>query len=230
MKANIYNDEKTIEYLYNRGYTNFLTLKELASVKGKLNKNEYNVYFPYQDATKVILYKKDIPKLSLLKIEGSNMIRHQDIMGTIFKEGLKEDSFGDIVRYENEFYLFVLPHLVDDIKYHIQQIRNEKIIITEVDINIKDNFKQEYITKEYIVSSLRIDNIVSTITNESRNSVLDKFKNKEIFLNYEESIKPTRVLREGDTFSIRRYGKYKFNSILKNTKKGGFIIEILMYK
>ena len=230
MKTNIYNDEKIIDALYHHDHSNFLTIKELMSVKGKLNKNEYNVYYPYPDATKVILYKKEIPEISLLKIEGSNNIRHQDIMGTIFKEGLKEDSFGDIVKYNNDFYIFVLPHLADDIKYHMQEIRNERVKITEVDIAIKENFKQEYIIKEYIVSSLRIDNIVSTITNESRNSVLDKFKNNEIYLNYEDSVKPTRTLHEGDIFSIRRYGKYKFNSILKNTKKGGYIIEILMYK
>ena len=230
MKTNYYNDEKIIDHLYHHGHTNFLTLKELASVKGKLNKNEYNVYYPYPDASKVILYKKEEPKLTLLKIKGNTNIRHQDIMGTIFKEGLKEDSFGDIVKYNNDFYLFVLPHLKDDLIYNIKTIRNENVLLEEVNIDIKENFKQEYIRKEYIVSSLRIDNIISSITNESRNSVLDKFKDKDIILNYEETIKPTRVLHEGDIFSIRRYGKYRFNQILKSTKKGGFIIEILMYK
>lgn len=230
MKTNYYNDEKIIDNLYHHGHTNFLTLKELASVKGKLNKNEYNVYYPYPDASKVILYKKEEPKLTLLKIKGNTNIRHQDIMGTIFKEGLKEDSFGDIVKYNNDFYLFVLPHLKDDLIYNIKTIRNENVLLEEVNIDIKENFKQEYIRKEYIVSSLRIDNIISSITNESRNSVLDKFKDKDIILNYEETIKPTRVLHEGDIFSIRRYGKYRFNQILKSTKKGGFIIEILMYK
>jgi len=230
MKTNIYNDEKIIDSLYHHGHSNFLTLKELMSIKGKINKNEYSVYYPYPDASKVIIYKKEIPAISLLKIEGSNNLRHQDIMGTIFKEGLKEDSFGDIVKYNDDFYIFVLPHLVDDIKYHMNNIRNETVKITEVDLDIKENFKQEYIIKEYIVSSLRIDNVVSTITNESRNSVIDKFKNNEIYLNFEDSIKPTRTLHENDIFSIRRYGKYKFNKILKNTKKGGFIIEVLMYK
>ena len=43
-------------------------------------------------------------------------------------------------------------------------------------------------------------------------------------------VKPTRILREGDIFSIRKYGKYKFNGVLKETKKGGYIIEILQYK
>lgn len=230
MKSNYYNDEKIIGQLLNHGHTCFLTLKELMSVKGKLNKNEYNVYYPYPDATKVLLYKKEEPELKLLKIECSNNVRHQDIMGTIFKEGLKEDSFGDIVKYNNDFYIFVLPHLADDIKYHMQNIKNETVSITEEDINLKENFQQEYINKEYIVSSLRIDNVVSTITNESRNNVLSKFDNKEIFLNYEDTVKPTRVLKEGDIFSIRRYGKYRFNQILKTTKKGGFIIEVLMYK
>ena len=123
-----------------------------------------------------------------------------------------------------------MPHLEDYFKYNLVEIRNNKVELIEVDIDISNNFKQEYETKEYIVTSLRIDNVVSTITNESRNQVLDKFKNKEIVLNNDEDIKPTRVLRDLDTFSIRKYGKFKFNKILKTTKKGGFIIEILMYK
>ena len=104
------------------------------------------------------------------------------------------------------------------------------MILEEVDLDIKNNFKQEYNKKEYIVTSLRIDNIVSTITNSSRNQVLEKFKNNEIILNYQEEIKPTRILKEGDIFSIRKYGKFKFSQILKETKKGSLIIEILEYK
>lgn len=229
MKTNIFNTEKVIESLYNHGSTNFITKKELMVIKSKLNKNEYQIYLPYEDCTKVMLYKKNLPDINLLKISGHNL-RHQDIMGAIFSLGLKEDTFGDIVKYHEDFYIFVLPHLVEYIKYNLPEIKNENVLIEEVDISIANNFKQEYIRKEYIVSSLRIDNVISTITNESRNMILDRFKNKEIILNFEEEIKPTRTLREGDTFSIRRFGKYKFNNILKNTKKGGYIIEILMYK
>jgi RNA-binding protein YlmH len=105
-----------------------------------------------------------------------------------------------------------------------------EVVIEEVDIKISENFAQEYIKKEIIVSSLRIDNVISTLIGTSRADILDKFKNKEIIYNYNEITKPTYQLNIGDTFSIRKYGKYKYNGILKNTKKGGFIIEILMYK
>ena len=229
MKTNIFNTEKVIESVYNHGSSNFITLKELMVIKSKTNKNEFKIYEPYEECTKVILYKKTLPDIRLLKIEGNN-IRHQDVMGAIFSLGLKEDTFGDIVKYNDSFYIFVLPHLVEYITYNLPEIKNEHVTIKEVDLSISNSFKQEYIRKEYIVSSLRIDNVISTITNESRNMILDRFKNKEIILNFEEEIKPTRTLREGDTFSIRRFGKYKFNKTLKNTKKGGFIIEILMYK
>jgi RNA-binding protein YlmH len=119
--------------------------------------------------------------------------------------------------------------LEDYFKYNLVEIRNNKVELELVKLDVANCFKQEYVVKEYIVTSLRIDNVASTITNESRNQILDKFKNKEIVLNNDEDIKPTRVLRENDTFSIRKYGKYKFSKVLKMTKKGGFIIEILMY-
>ena len=228
MKSNNFNIEKVIDALKNHGSTNFITQKELMSVKGKLNKNEYNVYYPYEDCSKVVLYKNSIPDLRLLKIESHNL-RHQDVMGAVFSLGLKEDTFGDIVKYQGDFYVFILPHLVDYLKYNLPEIKNEKVLIEEIDIDVANNFKQEYVLKEYIVSSLRIDNVISTITNESRNMVLDHFKNKEVVLNYEEEFKPTRTLREGDTFSIRKYGKYKFDSIKKDTKKGGHIIIIKKY-
>ena len=227
---NIYNIEKIIDNLYSKNYTNFISPKELMEIRRKLNKNEFEIYELYPDSNKVILYRKEEPKISLLKIKNSENLRHQDIMGAIFSLGLKEDTFGDIIKYEGIFYIFVIPSLKDFIIYNIDTIKTTEVVIEEVDIKISENFAQEYIKKEIIVSSLRIDNVISTLIGTSRADILDKFKNKEIIYNYNEITKPTYQLNIGDTFSIRKFGKYKYNGILKNTKKGGFIIEILMYK
>lgn len=230
MARNNYNTEKIIDSLYNRGYTNFLSQKELSLVKGKLRKNEYNILELYEDCNKVILYKKEVPNIILLKIESKIELRHQDILGSIFSLGISEDMFGDIIKYNNNFYVFLFPQLINYFKCNLTIIKNAPVILIETPLSLTQNFKQEFINKEYIVSSLRIDNVISTIINESRNSILDKFKNKEIVLNYEDEIKPTRVLRENDVFSIRKCGKYKFKGIKKTTKKGGYIIEIQIYK
>ena len=230
MKTNNYHIEKIIDALNNHGYTNFLTRQELMLVKGKLKKNEYQLYELYDECSKVILYCDHIPEITLFKIDNSSDLTHRDILGTIYSLGLNEDTFGDIIKYEDSYYFFVLAHLKTYYQNNLTLIKNNHVTLVEVDLSLKDEFQLSYYPKEYIVSSLRIDNIVSTITNESRKSVLSKFTNNEVNLNYNDNIKPNRVLEIGDIFSIRRYGKYKYNGIKKVTKKGGFIIEILVYQ
>lgn len=226
---NIYNTEKIIENLYSKNYTNFISPKELMEVKRKINKNEYKIYELYPDSNKVILYKKEEPNITLLKINNSENLRHQDIMGAIFSLGLKEDTFGDIIKHNGVYYVFILPILKNILIYNISKIKNIEVNITEENINISKYFIQEYLKKEIIVSSLRLDNVISTLIGKSRAEVLAKFKNKEIIYNYKEVSKQTYQLNIGDTFSVKKYGKYKYNGIIKNTKKGGYIIEILIY-
>ena len=47
---------------------------------------------------------------------------------------------------------------------------------------------------------------------------MERFKNKEVILNYDIVTKNSTVLEPNDVFSIRRFGKYRFNGIIKNTK------------
>lgn len=230
MKTNNYNIEKILDCLENRGYTNFLNQQELMMVKGKLHKNQYHIYELYQDSNKVILYKTNKPLIKLYRINNSQDLRHQDILGTIFSLGIAEDMFGDIFRYKGEFYIFIMPLIEEYLKYNLVSIKNNNVSLEEVVLSLACNFKQEYIEKEIIVSSLRIDNVIANLIHCNRNDILTKFKDKEIILNYNIELKPTRVLRENDVFSIKRVGKYKFGGIIKNTKKGGYIVLILMYK
>ena len=230
MRTNNYNVEKIVDYLENRGYTNFLNQQELSLVKGKLHKNQYHIFELYEDCSKVILYKTNKPKIKLYKINNSSNVRHQDVLGAVFSLGINEDMFGDIFKYQGDFYIFVMPMVEEYLKYNLINIKNNNVTLESVDLEISQHFKQEYIAKEIIVSSLRIDNVVSTLIHSNRNDVLMKFKNKEISLNYNTEIKPTRVLRENDVFSIKRVGKFKLCDIINNTKKGKYIVLILMYK
>ena len=67
MKTN-YVIDKHIEQLYNKGNTEFLLPNEYLQIKNKLRKNEFNIYKPYIDSEKVILYKNNIPEVILFEI------------------------------------------------------------------------------------------------------------------------------------------------------------------
>ena len=219
-----------MDSIYNKGYSNFINQTDLKSIKNKLPKTEYNIYEIYDDCNKVILYKKNLPELVLFKVNSKIHLRHQDVMGSIYALGSYDDLFSDIINYKGDYYFYVIKNIAEYFKYSLTTIGNNPVSLEESDLNIKELFKQEYIEKIINVSSLRIDNVVSTISNTSRNDVLDKFKYNEVSINYDMNIKPTRVLKEGDIFSIKRIGKFKFDSIINTTRKGAYIIKLLMYK
>ena len=229
MKSDVYKINNAVEKIKTGKNTQFLDGRELKIVTGKLKKNEYNVYYPYKDSEKVMLYTGKVPKVKLFKIYTVENIRHQDILGSLFALNIDSSYFGDIVLYNDYYYVFVSEDLALYIKDNLKMICNKKVSLEEVDLSVLDNYERKYEEKEMIVSSLRIDNVVSGIINTSRKVALDKIKNKEVVVNYDVMNKNSYILKENDIFSIRRYGKYKFVGIVKSTKKNNFIIRYLKY-
>ena len=228
-RINNYNVEKIIDELNNKGHSKFINNLELMEIKGKLHKNEYKIYSPLEESSKLILYKDELPDIILLKINSKVKLRHQDIMGTIYSLGVKEDTFGDIFKIDDTFYFFCLEELKDYFKYNLNSIKNNSVVLEEVDLSIKDLYAPEFEEIKLIVSSLRIDNVISTLINRSRGNIEDLINNKDINLNYSTEFKMTRLLSPGDIFSVRRYGKYKFKEIVTETKKNKLVIIIQKY-
>lgn len=229
MKSDVYKINNAVEKIKTGKNTQFLDGKELKIVTGKLKKNEYNIYYPYKDSEKVMLYTGKVPKVKLFKIYTVENIRHQDVLGSLFSLNIDSSYFGDIVLFNDYYYVFVSEDLALYIKDNLKMIGNKKISLEEVDLSVLDNYERKYEEKEIIVSSLRIDNIISGIINTSRKVALDKIKNKEVIVNYDVMNKNSYLLKENDIFSIRRYGKYKFVGIVKSTRKNNFIVRYLKY-
>jgi len=226
---NDYNIDRIIDNFYSKGYTKFLNPKDFLLVKNKLPKRAQNIYKPYNEAVKVIIYKKEIPNIIICKITFNSEVKHTMVLKGLFNLGLKEDTFGDIIIMDNIAYIYLLEELYDYVKYNFEL---NKISINNIDKIDKDYLKAyepKFEKIELLVSSLRIDNVISSITNDSRKSIISRFKDNHILLNYDILKKNDIYLKDGDVFSIRRIGKFRYNGIIKNTKKGGFIISIYKY-
>lgn len=229
MKTNEYKINNSIEKVMHGKSTLFLDRKELNLIKGKLKKKEYQIYTPYTEADKVIVYKNDLPKIKLFKIVCSEKIRHQDILGAVLSLGIDSSYIGDIVLYQEHFYMYVLNEVSEFLKNNFTSISKYTVKLMEEDIQLLNDYKREYEELEVNVSSLRIDNILSSLCSLSRKQIDDKIKNKEVLLNYDIVTKNSCFLKENDIFSIRKYGKYKFVGISKQTKKQKLIIKVLKY-
>lgn len=224
----IYTVEKIVEKVLYSNSTNFVEIKYLNRVKKELKNVKYNIYEPFIGATKVILYNK-MPNIKIYEIISSNDLRHQDILGTLYSLNISDEMFGDVVIWNNRYFIIILSSIDNYIKSNLISIRNSKVDLIEKNPYYLKDYKQEYEECIIIVPSIRVDVIVSKIINSSRSNALEKIKNGVIYLNYELLTKPTYMLKENDIFSIRKYGKYKFNGIINETKKGNIIVNISKY-
>lgn len=214
----------------NRGEaTGFLDPLEYKMITSKLKKNQYQTYNVYPDADRKILYVNSVPSIKLFKINVSGKLRHQDIMGALYSLNLDKNVFGDIIIDEDNYFFYVLDNMSFYVKNNLCMIGNSSITLEEVSLNFFDNYNRKYEVLSIVVPSLRIDAVISKIIGTSRKNMLEIIKNKEVILNYSILKNESVLLKPGDIFSIRKYGKYKFSNVLKSTKKDNIIIEYFKY-
>ena len=226
----MYKIEKNLNRLYRKEATFFLDPKEQLELAKKLKKEPYQIYKPYPDSEKNIFYIKEEPKVILYEIKSKIPLEHREILGTLFSLNITSEVFGDIVITNNHYYIYVLESIAPYIKNNLLLIKNSRIELIEVPLETLKEYHKEYETIEIIASSTRIDTVISRLIQTSRPNIIEKIKNKEIILNYDILKNNSYQLKENDIFSIRRYGKYQYIGIKKETKSKNYIIECKKYK
>ena len=228
-KTNYYIVEKNVNKVLKGEYTNFLDPHTYKLVTSKLKNIKYNVYYPYKDSEKIIIYTNEMPSIKLLEIISYEKLTHRDIMGSLYGLNIDSSLFGDIIVTNNHYYIMVIDSIANYIINEYNMVGKYHVKLKEVTLDILSNYTREYETVEVIVSSLRIDNVISTIIGNSREQIKKKFIDDEVIVNYEFCHKNNYKLNEGDIFSIRKIGKFKYTGIIKNTKKGNYLIKCLKY-
>ena len=225
----MYLSEKNLTKLDYNQSTFFLNSKELAEIKGKLKKRKYFIYYPYKDSEKVLLYTKEKPLVLLYEIKAKIPLRHQDILGTMYSLNISPELFGDILLINQRYYIYILPLIRNYFESNFVKIKNSSIQLKEIPLEELENYERQYESIELIVSSNRIDTVISSICHTTRKSISDKIQKKEILLNEDFLMDSSYKLKEKDTFSIKKIGKFRYDGVLKYTKSNHLIIQISKY-
>lgn len=212
-------------------YTDFLDPKqrrELISILKKANCS-FEELTLFKGAEKTIIYSNVKPPVVVLQINSSSPLKHSDILGALFRHQINPSKYGDII-INDSAYLIVLASLKEYLNLYFKEIGRQKISLQEVPIETIKNYEISYEEIPLLVSSLRLDNFVSSITKTSRKETNTMFTNKYILVNYVPAIKKTYIIKEHDVISIRHYGKFYFQEVIKKTVKDKYLLNILKYK
>ena len=223
--------DKYYSYLSNKRKTstNFFNSFDIDKITRFLdNKNiEYGVYDKYPFLEKKIIYFGEYDNyITIFKAKKSDKIKHSNILGTLFSLGLTDDVIGDIIVMDDYFYLTTLTRLSSFIKNNLTIINGERIELLE-STNIVLN-KDRFLKMKLLVSSMRVDTIVSKITNTNRLKVNSMIKDNIILVNYNTVKSSSLILKNNDILSIRKYGKYIIKNIIGTTKKNNLVFDLFL--
>lgn len=177
---------------------------------------------PYGD-----IYTDDY--IRVLKFKCDNL-KHPDILGAFIHVGIDRENIGDIVIQEEFCEFVLLKEDADFVKYNLTKIKNQGVNIDFKKENTLDPIKLDFKKARGFVSSLRLDSIVSEIANLSRNKAKNLIKSKAVKVDYVNIIDPSKTINEGSIISIKKVGRFVFDSIEGISKKGNYHIHYRKYK
>ncbi len=176
-------------------------------------------------------YGYDDPTV-LLKISGSGFrkLSHRDFMGTVLSLGIERDVVGDIVADGDcAAYVFVDFAIADYVCENLKKISNDAARAVRSAFPDAGIGGKRYKELRDTVASLRIDAIVASACNLSRETAKKTVAGGLCELNYELAVSPDATLCAGDVFSVRGYGKYKLAALDGENARGRLRVVIHKY-
>ena len=147
--------------------------------------------------------------------------RHKDFLGSLMGLNIKRELMGDLILESNSGYIPVSSKIVDVILTELVKIGKTPCKVEIVNLEKMKNLpKYNYDNKLITVSSKRLDSIVSSITNLSRNKVVEPIEKGKVLIDYTKETDKSKSLEIGSLITIKGFGKYKLFSEKGETKKG----------
>ncbi|MCK1992553.1 RNA-binding protein [Peribacillus muralis] len=176
-------------------------------------------YSPEPSDFNISLYEISYPKKFVT-------LEHRQILGTLMSLGVKREKFGDIIVTEEHTQFIAAEEMDAYLTENLEKIGKASVAIKRLPIgNIiqgQDKWEEQVTT----VSSLRLDSVLSAVLNMSRQKTQALITSGKVKLNFKQTENVSEDCREGDTLSIRGFGRCKIMSIDGKTKKDKWRISL----
>lgn len=213
----IENELPEIKYFFGGGYSD-AERKMICFCGDYRTDNENDVMFPI--ACLHITPKN--PKFA-------DKLTHRDILGAVLNLGIERNKTGDIIMEDNEAYLFCCLSICDFIINQLDRIKHTAVSASLIDIR-DFNYEPKLKPVTGTVSSIRLDSVLAVAFNGSRSSLSGLISGGKVFVNGKNILSNSYNLKENDIVSVRGYGRFIFAGALNQTKKGRYLVKVMLYQ
>lgn len=173
----------------------------------------------------------DFP-VDIIKVNGNfkfEKLTHRDYLGALLSLGIKREKIGDINVFDDGAEIYVARELSDYIIFNLNKIKHTGVKLERISYE-KAREKTQSLKEIFInVASLRMDAVISEVYNLSRSEAYSLIKQGNVKVNYISNDEQSYKLDSGDIVSVKGFGRFVFNSVVRNTKSQRLVVSIKKY-
>lgn len=215
-------------------FSDFLTVHELNILRESTSRlyGTYKVFGGYPNAERqmaaflpdAFCYEWNYP-ITCIQIQPAypkfaQELSHRDILGALMSLGMNRDKLGDILSKENRFYLFIRQEMSPYVLEELHEVKHTAVHGQIVSPQEAENLTPNMTEHTSIIASNRLDNFVAVLSGASRSHAVTLIQSGKILINGAECLHNTYICKPGDIISVRGLGKYIFDGVSGETKKG----------
>lgn len=145
-------------------------------------------------------------------------LSHRDLLGALMSLGLRRSMFGDLLRTEDGWYLFCLRERASFVAENLTQARHTSLTASETSELPGAAALPEQTS--VVVASERMDALAAAVWKLSRAESQRLFAQGLVFVNGSVCENTSARPRTGDAVTVRGTGRFLYEGIERETKKG----------
>ena len=228
----VLNWKDFVENKYAPKLTDYLDPREQQILKTIIGQQTINLSFfggsPHTERKRALLYPDYYQEteadynVTLFEVKYPSKfihLTHPQVLGTLMSIGLKRDKFGDIMLADERIQFFCAEEISDYVKLEVQSMGKASVELIQQPLSETILQKEQWIEIMITASSVRIDTIISSIYKISRQKSQVLIHSGLVKVNWTVIESTSFECGEGDTISVRGYGRSKIFSFDGKSKK-----------
>lgn len=158
----------------------------------------------------------------------SEELSHRDYLGAILNLGVDRSVVGDILIQENTAWLFCLRKMTDFFLENLCRVRHTTVLAERV-ADPQQLPQPRFEEVNGTCSSVRLDTLIGLAFQASRSSMVAFIEGGQVFVNGKLVSSNGYEPKKGDIISVRGRGRFIYDGVLRQTKKGRYSVRLLRY-
>ena len=173
-------------------------------------------------------YPIDCLNISPKALRFSEELGHRDYLGAILNLGVDRSVVGDILIKDNQAWFFCLHKMSDFFIENLISVRHTTVL-TERVAQAEQIPEPQFQSINGTCASVRLDALIALAFQTSRSSMVSFIEGGLVFVNGKLITSNGYEPKEGDIISVRGKGRFIFDGISRQTKKGRLGVRLRKY-